>query len=244
MAHVPLLDRHYCSLVGGSVAAAVRHLEDAFGVTAGLIAINTIYSAWDAQRQILIGLNCTQIILFGVLNSQLYCVFGTDHYRCDREPQFYDWIEFTVAHILRAADFLDALDEYGLPIQTITHNSTPAALILVFMHLSVDYFLLGLILRWASRALQEPVRETRLEQGRREFGWLLATLTLFVGFAAFQGLQPSDWLLWPLDNLLRLVDIGDVLQLFGWRLHGVEANYLTRERAFSGSWPASGWRGS
>ncbi len=202
----------------------------AFCVTGGVIALNTVTSlcALTRNRRILIGLNCTQIILFGVLSYQLYRTLGVDHYRCDREPRFYDWIEFTIAHVLRAADVLDALDEYGIEFQTITHNSTASALVLVAMHLTVDGFLLGLLLRRVKRSSAQPACETRLQQGRREFGWILATAALFVAFAVGQPLRPGDWLLWPLDNLLRLIDVGDVLQLFHWRLHDVEPSYWSK----------------
>src|SRR5438309_188965 len=91
----------------------------AFGATAVLIAVNAFVSfrALTKRREVLVGLNCVQIALFGLLNYQLYRAFGTWHYQCDPEPRFYDWIEFTAAHVLRAADVLDALDEYGVPIQ-------------------------------------------------------------------------------------------------------------------------------
>jgi hypothetical protein len=217
----------------------------AFAVTLGLIAVNAAisFTALTRQRAILIALNCVQIVLFGVLNYQLYCVFGAEHYRFDRPPQFYDWIEFTIAHVPRAADFLDALDEYGLEFQNISHNSTAAGILLVCMHLAVDVFLIGLALRWLRRYWHDRPRETYLQRGRREFGWLLATLAFYVGFALCQRLQPSDWLLWPLDNLLRLLDVGDMFQVFGWRLHGVEATGWTRGAAIvfriaAGTWMA------
>ena len=202
----------------------------AFGVSAALIGANAACSFWSLtqRRRIPIVLNCVQIALFGVLSYQLYSTFGTSHFCCSREPQFYDWVEFTFAHVLRAADFFDALDEYGIPVQTITHNSTAAALIVVGMHLTVDGFLLGLAVHNRRRCWQTTVRETSLERGRREFAWLLVALVVFVGFAAAQQLPTRDWLLWPLDNLLRLVDVGDVMQLFGWRLHGVDANGWTK----------------
>jgi hypothetical protein len=205
----------------------------AFFVTLGIIVVNTIVSfrTLTRKREVLIGLNCTQIVLFGTLNYQLYGAFGAWHYQCDHEPRFYDWIEFTAAHVLRAADVLDALDEYGIPIQNITHNSTTAGILLVCMHLTVDVFLIGLALRWVSRYWDDRPYETYLARGRREFGWLLATLTFYVGFVVCQQLPPSDWLLWPLDNLLRLLDVGDLFQIFGWRLHGVEANVWTSSAA-------------
>lgn len=208
---------------------ALHHSALAFCATAALVAVNAYFSfrALTAKREVLIGLNCVQIALFGLLNYQLYCAFGTWHYQCDRAPRFYDWIEFTAAHVLRAADVLDALDEYGIPIQNITHNSIAAGLLIVAMHLTVDVFLIGLVLRWASRYWQDCAHETYLARGRREFGWLLASLAFYGAFVVIQQLRPIDWLLWPLDNLLRLLDVGDMFQVFGWRLHGVEANFWT-----------------
>jgi HEAT repeats len=219
--------------------------EAAFAATLGLIAANALLSfrALTHRREVLIALNCVQIVLFGTLNYQLYCAFGAGHYRFDRPPQFYDWIEFTAAHVLRAADFLDALDEYGLDIQNINHNSTTAGILLVCMHLAVDVFLIGLVLRGLKRYWRDRPRETYLERGRREFAWLLATLAFYVGFAVCQQFKPSDWLLWPLENLLRLLDVGDMFQVFGWQLHGVEATGWTRGgailfRVAAGIWMA------
>ncbi len=207
--------------------------EAAFAATLGLIGINALMSfrAVTHKREVLVALNCVQMVLFGTLNYQLFCAFGAGHYRFDRPPQVYDWIEFTAAHVLRAADFLHALDEYGLDIQNINHNSTTAGILLVCMHLAVDVFLIGLALRWLKRYWHDRPRETYLERGRREFGWLLATLAFYVGFGVCQQLQPRDWLLWPLENLLRLLDVGDMFQVFGWQLHGVEATGWTRGAA-------------
>ncbi len=211
------------------LAPALHAEPAAFVVSSALIAGNAAFSlkTLTRTRRICIGLNLMQIALFGVLNWQLAGAFGGDHYRYDRPPRFYDWAEFTFAHVLRAADVLDALDDYG-PIQTITHNSTASGILLIVMHLTVDVFLVGLALRWARRFWGEPAHETRLQQERREFGWLLSALALFVLFGLAQNLSLSDWFLWPIDNLLRLIDVGDVLQVFGWRLHTVEANSWTR----------------
>jgi HEAT repeats len=210
-------------------APSFHPLEAAFNVTAGLILTNALVSfrALTRKRKVLIGLNCVQIALFGLLNYQLYCAYGPSHYRFDREPRVGDWIEFTGAHLLRAADVLHALDEYGIIIQNISHNSLAAGILLVCMHLTVDVFLIGLVLRWARRHWHDGPPETRLARGRREFGCLLAAGALFVGFAACQQLQPSDWLLWPLDNMLRVLDVGDMFQVFGWKLHQVDATYWT-----------------
>ena len=140
-----------------SLAPVLHSQVTAFVATGVVIGVNAVasFQALTKRREVLVGLNCAQIVLFGVLNYQLYRTSGSAHYACDRPPRFYDWIEFTAAHLLRTADFLDALDEYGLPIQNISHNSLPAGILLVCMHLIVDVFLIGLLLRWASRYWQD-----------------------------------------------------------------------------------------
>src|SRR6266704_3097319 len=74
-------------------------LRTAFCVTLLFILANAMISfrALTQQRQVLVVLNCVQIALFGMLSFQLHTAFGPDHYRCDREPRIYDWIEFTAA---------------------------------------------------------------------------------------------------------------------------------------------------
>ncbi|MBI2805084.1 MAG: HEAT repeat domain-containing protein [Planctomycetes bacterium] len=213
---------------------ALRFMPVAFWGSVSVIAVNAGWSIWTLSRtrRVLIGLNWLQIVLFGVLHFQLYCAYGADHYRCDREPGVIDWIEFTAAHVVRAADVLDALDDYGWAIQTISHASTTSGLLLVAMHLGVDVSLIGLLLRWAQRFWHETPRETRLQQGRREFGWLLATIVLFVVLGIGLQLRGRDWVLWPLDQLLRVADVGDILQVFGWQLHGVESSGLASGAGF------------
>jgi hypothetical protein len=198
-----------------------------FIMTLALVSANAIFSLWTLThtRRILVGLNAVQLVLFGLLSFQLACAFGDGHYHFDREPRWHDWIEFTAAHVLRAADMLDALEEHGIHLQTISHRSTAAGLILIAMHLTVDVFLFDVFLRWLSRCWREPPIETRLERGRREFAWLLATLVLFLGIGVMLRLRPIDWLLWPIDQLLRLIDVSDIMNVFAWRLHGVEPGY-------------------
>ena len=129
-----------------------------FSGTVVLIGVNALVTLWALtyDRKVLVGLNCTQIVLFGLLNFQLYRAFGEDHYQFDRDPRFADWIEFTIAHFFRAADVLDALDEYGFDIQNIKHNSVASGIILVAMHLGVDVFLIGLVVSRLGRHWQRP----------------------------------------------------------------------------------------
>src|SRR5206468_10706233 len=124
----------------------------------------------------------------------------------------------------RAADLLHGLDAYGVALQSITHHGTAAGCILVAMHVVVDVFLIGLVLRWTARLWRCRPPATMLERGRQDCAWLLTTLGVYLAFMAAYRPAAADWLWWPLDNLLRLVDIGDMFQIFHWQLHGVEAD--------------------
>lgn len=195
---------------------------DAFAATAVIIGVNFLLSTWKllCRARSYLLLNVVQFALFGMLNYQLYCAGGPEHYHCEREPGLSDWIEFTGAHVLRAADVLDAIDEYGLDIQHIRHASPAAAGVLILMHLAVDVFLLSLLWRWLGRFWKAPCPKT-LDEGRRLARLLFVALALYVGCAFTPGWQPVDWLLWPLDNLLRILDVADAFQIFHWRLHHV-----------------------
>src|SRR6478736_1197773 len=46
------------------------------------------------QRRVPVLLNFMQILLFAVLNYQLYVTYGEEHYVLDRDPGFFDWAEF------------------------------------------------------------------------------------------------------------------------------------------------------
>jgi len=223
------------SVVWMSIILAEPALQTDKTIFAGsvlLIAVNGLVALWTLtiRRQVLIALNCTQIVLFGLLNYQLCLAFGPEHYQFDCDPGVGDWIEFTVAHFFRAADVLDALDEYGFDIQNIKHNSTASGIILVCMHVGVDVFLIGLAIRWLSRIWRRPP-ETILVRGRRRLSRLLVCCMLFLSFAVGQGWPAADWLLWPLDNMLRVLDVGDLFQIFGWRLHDVDMGFWTRTYA-------------
>jgi hypothetical protein len=206
--------------------------QTAYYCSVGILSVNALFSLWTmtAKRKVLVTLNLTQIVLFAFLNYQLYSAFSKEHFQCEREPRLYDWAEYTVAHCCRAADVLDALDEYEINLQHVKHNSIYAGTLLVLMHLSVDCFLIGLLVRWVSRFWQRQ-DEREVVIMRKGCAWSLVTAAIFVGLALGQGWSRADWYLWPLDNALRLVDVGDAFQIFGWRLHGVEMGFWTRTYA-------------
>jgi hypothetical protein len=219
---------------------ALHGESEIFCATAVLVACNFLASVWTflRTRQILIATNCVQLVLFGVLSYELAEGFGADHYTYERTPRLFDWARFTLAHLMRATDLLDALDEYGVRLQAIRHASPAAGLILVGLHISADLFLLSLFGRWLWQWWKrgERTQETSLQRGRRgcaQIGLASVILTSFTLYAAVQEWRTADWFLWPLDNVLRLLDIGDVLQIFHLQLHGVEMDRWTSAYALA-----------
>jgi len=220
----------------------------AFWTTCGLLLLNTMASLRliTTTRRIPVLLNAVQLALFGLFDYQFACTFGADHYRYDRSPQWYDWVEFLFAHLLRAADLLDAIDEFGIPIQTITHDSVPAGILIVCMHLSADVFLFGLLVRWF-RGFRTRSRQTVLRQQRRIFAFFLLSVLcvlLCLVLAAVEGWSWADRFRWPLDNLLRLIDFGDSMQVFHWRLHDVPPTDYNRTLAVFFRFTAGVWMGA
>src|SRR5262249_43717809 len=130
-------------------------------------------------------------------------------------------LQFTGAHVLRAVDVVDIIDEYQLDIQNVKHNSTLAGLLLVALHLAVDVFVLYWVVRganglwgWMVRRLSNGKAKAAAASGSvfkeqataRKVGRVLRALQLIcaliclatvVGCAWNQGWHGWDWLLWP-----------------------------------------------
>lgn len=214
--------------------AAFPWLHDTIGAFAGSVVLLTVNAACCLAiltwlRRVPVILNLLQIALFGVLNYQLYLTFGAEHYGLDNSdwaPNFGEWLEFTIAHVCRAADLLDALDEYGIGWPLMRPQSAAAGIILVCMHLSADVFLIGLVVRWFGR-FWKVTDESELQRGRRNLRWLLTAILLYIVIGVVQQFSRWDWPLFLLDSLLRLLDVGDMMQIFGWHLITREGNIAT-----------------
>src|SRR5438046_6477 len=97
------------------------HSPLTFGTTLALLAVNACVCIGTLIRhkRTLVLLNLVQIALFTVAHYEIFRVWGAHHYQCDREPGPLDWLEFTGAHVLRAVDVLDILEEYGIDLQNV-----------------------------------------------------------------------------------------------------------------------------
>ena len=233
-----------CLLLGEPELMASR---DVFYSTAALIGCGFLASLVELFRRgrVLIAVNLAQLPLFCLLNYQLFRAFGAEHYQFDAHPGPLDWVQLFGVHLLRAVDVLDALEEYRIDLQNIHHASVFSGLLLVWMHVAVDVFVLSLIWtgvvrlrrRWskkdpagASAEHAQPLKKasplaTLLRVLR--IVMLAACVALTVWCAHKQAWRPADWLLWPLDQVLRTIDIGDALQIFRWQLHQVTGGIWT-----------------
>ncbi len=205
-------------------------------LSGGLIAVNFVVSmlhlirrgrlSWDV-----ISLNLMQLVLFGCLHVQIHNVLGAHHYVCPSDAGWPDWAQFIGAHVLRAVDILDGIEAYGFNLQSIRNATALSGTVLVAMHLMVDVFLLSAAVQAIRRTLSDDDFVTlRLfaEVFRSPLGIvaLLIVMPVCGGIAARVGGQgAATWFLWPLDNVLRAVDIGDAFQIYGWRLHGVAMDW-------------------
>jgi HEAT repeat protein len=223
----------------------------AIWVTLGLLVVDAAVClrVLICDKRVPVLLNLTQLALFTVAHYLVFSVWGKQNYIYDREPWMLDWLQFTGAHVIRAVDVLDFIEEYGIDLQNIKHNSTVAGFLLVAMHLTVDVFLLGLVLRFAKKVwlsineVRQKRRQAspaavsalfRAEKRSGRFARILArgkmiclvVCVLFIVVLAYlQQWKAADWLLWPLDTIVRLIDVGDMMQVFAWRLHTVEQSY-------------------
>lgn len=188
-------------------------------------------------------LNLAQLGLFCLLHVQIYTILGPSHYTSVSPPCWYDWIQLIAVHALRAVDLLDIIEAYGIHLQNVKNQSAVSGLALFGMHLMVDIFILGALFNAFSRYSRESPTVRQLMDdlentvtSPRTF-WTLALVVLLylAGYTAeclsgkasidlmgkdFQAISNFFW--WPLENILRTLDVGDAFQIFGWRLHTVE----------------------
>ncbi|KOR29065.1 hypothetical protein TI03_03235 [Achromatium sp. WMS1] len=176
-------------------------------------------------------------------------MFGPEHYHFTSPPQLWDWIQFTGAHILRAGDILDVIEEYKIDIQNVTHGGNFVATVIMAMHWMVDIFLLGYLWSLTKNLRFEKWFEEKIydiwsyELSLLTFSLLASLLiivlllfTIFVQQAIYSTID-LDWiwyhglLLWPLDNIIRVIDVGDSFQLYQMQLHSITVNWWTSSLA-------------
>ncbi|MEX2664117.1 HEAT repeat domain-containing protein [Candidatus Uabimicrobium amorphum] len=126
-------------------------------------------------------------------------------------------------HVLRAADILDFLEEFDIIGQAIRHNSSFSGIIIISMHWIVDIFLLSAFVRWGKRYFLEE---------KFDFEWHWGKMS-FIVFFYFVYTNTNNWsmsdtlIFWFLDNIYRVIDVGDTFQIFNWSLHNAEKSIMS-----------------
>lgn len=191
------------------------------------------------DKRILIWPNLLQPILFCYLYYLIYTYLGSNYYKFDYEPELRDWMQFTLAHMLRAIDILDAIEEFHIDIQNVKHASNLVATIVMLMHWIMDIFSLGLLWRFISNYWENKyfklLNSNNLLIGLTVLIFIALSLTILTQ-AQSKG-QSVVWiilnfiLLWPLDNIIRVIDVGDSFQLYNIRLHQLDSTLWTASLA-------------
>lgn len=137
-------------------------------------------------------LSTLQLALFTLVFQQLYVLGGVRYYLFSTTPQIADWCRFTMVHVLRAMDFMDAIESYGWQLHTIKSHGYVSGTPVVLLHLLVDFFLFT--------ALYKIIHQGRLSRQ------LLHALALLVQTAAIAaGVVLTALLLWYLPTSLPLL---------------------------------------
>lgn len=203
--------------------------------------------------EVLIWPNLPQPVLFCLIYFLIYQI-DPQNYQFNRPPQWWDWVQFTGAHILRAGDILDVIEEYKWDLQNVKHASNLVASTVMAMHWIMDILLIGLLWQWVGHWWEKTVERWKKQKGvlrrwylfyKYEAGelfvriFLISLLSTSLVFfltlgmqAIYQGRSFSWFLLnglvlWPLDNVIRVVDVGDSLQLYNLVLHDATVTMWT-----------------
>lgn len=180
----------------------------------------------------------TLLLLFTCLFFQIACHQGAHHFYLETGPKWWDWLGFSAAHAVRAADVLDILHAYGLEIQVIRHRSLLVASCLIAFQLTVNLFVLTLLaegVQLLRRPRKQRYQSANVARSRnlpfsdedpsRNLAWFLVVIgfiILWLATALFAGpWSVWDTVVWPFDNFLRLLDCADVMELCQVRLHEV-----------------------
>ncbi len=215
------------------------------GITALLIGLNFIFSLVELFRKgtvnsSIILLNIVQLALFCLLFMLIHDILGANNYTYldpSKPPNWLDWVILVAVHVVRAMDIVDFLNDFDIfHFQNVSNASTLVGITLFAMHMMVDIFIVGAIVMLLNRRSnkQEPSRFKKILAWLGEnLQWfinfriwiLLATVAVIFIVAFKNSWPPIDWLLWPLNEILRALDIGDLFEIFDWQIHSINMDY-------------------
>src|SRR5262249_48764095 len=131
------------------------------------------------RNDILLLANGLELGLFGFVNYQLFAALGAEHFTFDTAPQTWDWIAYTGAHVIHVADVLDFLEEYGIDLQNVKHQSAAASSVLVALHFTIAIFLIAFLMKFVGAVIRHTLKALWLtSDGKKKSGGLSTGLVL------------------------------------------------------------------
>lgn len=218
------------------IASVLKNQIPLLGATVlfAVINIGLLFLCFFRQKTITLSmalLNIVQLGLFLRLHIQIHDILSASHYAYSASPMLTDWAKFISLYALRAIDLPDFMDAYGilnLPffqnMSVISHQGIFSGGALFIMSLTLGIF--------TAAAIFKAVRiRIKAQESFSAVKWLgigglaLSVIAIAVlGWIDNWGLK--KWLLWPSENVLCALDIGDALQIFGWQFQTPEMDMV------------------
>ncbi len=209
-------------LLEGQISSLLENQMPLLWATVSLSVINVgllIYSFFCGRTITIriILLNLVQLAIFCRLHIQIHDILGTVHYSYTSQPFLSDWMKFIGIHALNSLDLLDIVEGS----RKISHQGILSGIALFSMCMMVGIFMLELIFKAVSFLSQ--IKNVSLLMKWVCRGGLAVAAVMVILAGRKHSWDLSNWFLWPLDNILRTLDIGDMFQIFGWQLHSLES---------------------
>lgn len=130
-----------------------------FAVTVGLVAVNlvaaTAQAVLPAGRVVHVAL---ALAVYATAFPAAHALLGPGHFDATPDTGPVAWAAFALAHLLRAADALDVIHDWGA-VQAVRHTSPEAAALLLGFHLVAGVFVIDAVGRAAGLARRHLVGE-------------------------------------------------------------------------------------
>ncbi|MCP4352437.1 MAG: HEAT repeat domain-containing protein [Desulfobacterales bacterium] len=215
-------------LLKTQIASAVKNPMVLPAVSALFIVINIslLMTYLFRQGTFSIGivlLNIVQTAVFCLLFVQLYEIPGATHFSHPLSPvPVSEWIKFVLVHLLKAVDLTDIADPYGMGMQQLKHTGIPASVALFCMYIVPALFILGIIFKLVTN--RSEARKKARQEPSAIIRWVgLAGLAVSVALVIVVGwgmekMKLVSCAMWSLDNIVRMLDVGDAFQIFNLSL--------------------------
>ncbi len=201
-------------------------------VSVALIAMVTIDAFGQLLRhgnhRVVLGDVLFLLMLFTIVFMQLSTHSDALHFAHDFVAAPFDWLLFSLGNALRAADLADTMKDYGVYVPQITAQSWFACFLLVAYRLIIDILFLSYALLTVKRIgkwITEALADVASSVIQLHVLYFLCCVT-FLACWFFTAFWWSPWLLWdqicwPIDNVVRVIDVFDAMQIFGLRFDSV-----------------------